>query len=209
MQLRPPRCRGSGEKHLLRIGAGAWACSEEKAISTLCWNRAPSPGTTLASFFQPPTSLCHLSPCGEKKNQGEFHAVWWPKNFWTMLCDCPKNMFCYKCTCLYWIKRSKLQVPFWVLCLSTGLRYACSFCCYDSAGSIDPPDALNAGCFQAGKLTSLLPKLPHFPQILLVKHVYQEKHRFYWYRQLYWGSLNDSSVWQGLWHLFKALWHLF
>lgn len=71
----------------------------------------------------------------------------------------------------------------------------------DRAESIDPPDALNAECFQAGKLTSLLPKHPHFLQSLLVKHVYQEEHRFYWYHQLCRGSLNDSSVWQGLWHL--------
>lgn len=118
-----------------------------------------------------------------------------------MLCNHPKNMFCCKCTCLYWIRRSKLQVPFCFLCLLTGLRYACSFCCYDSAGSIDPPDALNVGCFQAGKLTSLLPKLPHHPKILLVKYVYQEKHRFCWYHQLYRGSLNDRSVWQRLWLL--------
>jgi len=118
-----------------------------------------------------------------------------------MPCDRPKNMFCCKHTCLHWIKRSKLQVLFCFLCLSTGLRYACSFCCCDSAGSVDPPDALHAGCFRAGKVTSLLPKLPRFPQILLVKDVYQEKHRFCRYHQLYRGSLSDSSVWQGLWHL--------
>lgn len=70
----------------------------------------------------------------------------------------------------------------------------------DRAGSIDLPDALNAECFQAGKPTSLLPKLPRFLQSLLVKHAYQEKHRFCWYHQLCRGSLNDSSIWQGLWH---------
>lgn len=32
-----------------------------------------------------------------------------------------------------------------------------------SAGSIDPPDALNVACFQVGKQTSLLPKLPPPP----------------------------------------------
>lgn len=39
---------------------------------------------------------------------------------------------------------------------------------------------ITVGCFQAEKLTSLLLKLSLFPQIL-VKHTYQEKHRFCWY----------------------------
>lgn len=58
-----------------------------------------------------------------------------------MFCDHPKNMFCCNCTYLYWIKRCKLPVPFWLLCLLTGLKYSCSFGCCDSAGSIDSPDA--------------------------------------------------------------------
>lgn len=99
-----------------------------------------------------------------------------------MLCDHPKNMLCCKCTCLYWIKRSKLQVPFWFLCLSTGLRYVCSFCCYDSAGSKDPPDRYSYCRMLSGWKTdisaakaSLLPPnppcetcLPRKAQVLLV-----------------------------------------
>lgn len=71
-----------------------------------------------------------------------------------MQCGSPKNIFCSKCTCLYWIKGHQVQVCFW-------------FC-----------------AFEAGKLTFLLAQLPHFSQIL-VKHIHQEKHSFWWYHQLY------------------------
>lgn len=65
--LRPQRCDGNGEMHLLRIGAGAWACSTENAISTFSWNHAPSPGTILAFFFLPLTSLLSVVTIWRKK----------------------------------------------------------------------------------------------------------------------------------------------
>lgn len=131
-----------------------WRRSCFKALLEPC----PPPCTAYSSlylFFQPPTWLCHLLPCGRWGGGSlyrQFPAVQPPKDFWMTLSDHPKNLFC--CTCLHWIKRHK--VPFWVLCLSTGLRYACSFCCCDTAGFKDLPEALKAGCFQAGKLTFML-----------------------------------------------------
>lgn len=81
VQLRPQCCSGSGEKHLLRTGAGAWACSAKKAVSTSSWNHAPSPGTVLVFFSQPLTSLCHMSPYGEKKSRGISCSLT-TKEFW-------------------------------------------------------------------------------------------------------------------------------
>lgn len=105
-------------------------------------------------FFSLPLDsvTCYHVELGGGNLYGEFPAVQPPKDFWITQSDHSKNLFC--CTCLHWIKRHK--VPFWVLCLSTGLRCACSFCCCDTAGFIDLPEALKAGCFQAGKLTSML-----------------------------------------------------
>lgn len=72
VQLRPQCCSGSGEKHLLRTGAGAWACSAKKAVSTSSWNHAPSPGTVLVFFFSASHITVSHVTIWRKKVKGNF-----------------------------------------------------------------------------------------------------------------------------------------